>query len=213
MKGVIPEFDVDIKIAYDPAAPHADLTAEEVAAGFTDHHDYFPIPPVGWAHVEDCMEWEANLLAAAAASDAQDGPDWILDEIAEADDDSDYLHYMSLASGLDLGVITLVMALAAAGTATFYSCAAGLDHRHHARYPTVGVVTDAERGRLIAELAQMNGCGVSQGGGRLYIYAATVTRLHDLGCAILDRSADFDQLRPPAWSAGLSEALSQLEDG
>ena len=158
------------------------------------------------------MEWEAALLREAAASSEHDGPDAVIDAITEDEDDSDYIRYMELTRGLDLGVVGLVMTLGAAGVATFYSCASSLDRRHHARFPMVGAAADADRARLVAGLARRNGCGIGQADGLLYIYARTVTALHGLGTSVLERKADFDRLAPPAWAGGLGEALARLGD-
>lgn len=210
--GMIPEFEVAVEINFSPGALRTLLDAEDIARGFTDHHEYFPVAPVDWSHVEDCVAWEAPLLAEAAASAERDGPNSVIDAITDDDDDSDYIRYMELSSGLDLGVVALVMALGAAGVATFYSCASSLDHSHHARFPMVGCVPDRERAQLIAHLAKQSGCGIGQSEGLLYIYARTVTSLHELGRAVLEQRDDFDRLAAPAWATGLREACARLGD-
>ncbi|WP_194906184.1 hypothetical protein [Catenulispora rubra] len=158
------------------------------------------------------MDWEASLLRETAASLERDGPNSVIDAIADDENDSGYIRYMELTSGLDLGVVGLVMTLGAAGVATFYSCASSLDRRHHARFPMVGADLDADRAELISELVRPHACGIAQSEGLLYIYTRTVTALHELGSAVLERRVDFDQLAAPAWAAELGEALVRLSD-
>jgi hypothetical protein len=103
---------------------------------------------------------------------------------------------MCVLQGNDVGVAGLSLALSAARTATFYSCSAGTDN-HHADYPMVGVIPDAERGALIVELAKLADCGVGQRWGRWYLYGRSVTALHALGLAICEAPRNFRRPASP----------------
>lgn len=208
---MIPEFEIAIGHNYQLARLSDDLTAEEVANGFTEHHEYHCLGLPSWAEAEECLEREAEVLERAASSDAPDGVEEFLDETRETDD-LGYFDLMCVLQGNDVGVAGLSLALSAARTATFYSCSGGIDHRHHAEHPLVGVAPDPERGALIIELAKLAGCGVDQRGGRWYLYGRSVTDLHALGRAIVEHREAFDALPAPAWVEGLAEELERADD-
>lgn len=205
---MIPEFDVEIGYDYDLADLRADLTAEKVAAGFVEHHDYECLGLPGWEEVAECLSREAEILEEGARSSAPGGIEEIVAAVQEADDVG-FAEFMSDFRWNDVGVAGVSLALSAARTATFYSCSSGLG-KHHARYPMVGVVPDVERAKLIVALARSTGCGVGQQGGRWYLYARSVTALHALGQSILERREAFDALPTPAWAEGLEEELERI---
>lgn len=208
---MIPDFEVEIAHNYELAGLEGDLTAEEVAHGFTEHHGYHCLGLPSWAEAEECLEREGEVLERAASSDAPDGVEELLDETRETDD-LGYFDLMSVLHGNDVGVAGLSLALSAARTATFYSCSGDLGHRHHADHPMVGVAPDPERGALIIELAKLAGCGVTQHWGRWYLYSRSVNDLHALGRAIVERREAFDALPPPAWVEGLAGELEHVDD-
>ncbi|MFF6894303.1 hypothetical protein ACFY8Z_27105 [Streptomyces microflavus] len=209
---MIPEFDVDICVDYDLAALRTGLSAEDVAGGFTEHHEYECLGLPSWEQAEECLKEEAAFLERAGKSDAPDGLAAIFYELQEADD----IGYVELMAHTfywnDVGVAGLSLALSAARVATFYSCSSGLGHRHHARYPMVGAVPDLERAGLLARLITQAGCGVGQESGRWYIYGRSVGDTHNLGKAILDARDAFEALPEPSWTEGLAELLEELAD-
>ena len=209
---MIPEFDIEIGHDYELSDLRLDdLTAEDVASGFTEHHHYHCLGLPDWAEAEEGLAREAEILKKAASSDAPDGVEELLDTIRETDD-LEYFDLMCVLQGNDVGVAGLSIALSAARTATFYSCSSGIDRRHHAHYPMVGVAPDAERGAVIIELAKIAGCGVDQHGGRWYLYSRSVTALHALGQAIVERREAFDALPDPTWVEGLAEQLERADN-
>ncbi|MFE6129038.1 hypothetical protein ACFQ6Q_12310 [Streptomyces sp. NPDC056437] len=209
---MIPEFDVDIRRDYDVETLHTGLSAEDVARGFTDHHEYECLGLPSWEQAAECLTQEATFLARAGRSDAPEGVEAILDELRDADD----LGYAELMAYTfrwnDVGVAGLSLALSAARIATFYSCSGGLDEHHHAERPTVGAVPDPERARLLARLAEEHSCGVEQKYGRWYIYGRSVTDMHGLGRAVLVARDAFDALPQPSWTEGLSQLLEELAE-
>ncbi|WDG29697.1 hypothetical protein N7925_15760 [Streptomyces sp. CA-278952] len=208
---MIPTFDVEIELDYEIAELRDDLTAEDVASGFTEHHGYECVGLPSWEDVVACLKDEAEILAQAAKSGAQDGITEILDAIQEADD----VHYadrMSVFQFNDVGVGGLSLALSAARAATFYSCSGSHDTSHHADHPLVGVVPDAERAQLLAELTERAGCGIGQEWGRWYVYAASVTEMHALAQLILAQRDVLDALPEPQWAHGLVEQLELMQD-
>ncbi|MEV6046451.1 hypothetical protein [Streptomyces xanthochromogenes] len=207
---MIPEFDVEIDYDYELADLRTDLTTETVAAGFVEHHDYQCLGLPSWEEAADCLAKEAEILERAARSSEPDGIEEILAAVQE-EDDVEFAELMSDFQWNDVGVAGVSLALSAARTATFYSCSSGLGN-HHAKYPMVGVVPDAERAALIAELAERAGCGIGQQWGRWYVYAKSVTALHALGRLILVHREAFDALPQPMWVEGLEEELERVND-
>ncbi|MFE0642093.1 hypothetical protein ACFW2Y_10870 [Streptomyces sp. NPDC058877] len=209
---MIPEFDVEISVDYNLEALRTGLSAEDVARGFTEHHEYECLGLPSWEEAEECLREEAAFLQRADKSDAPDGVATIIRELQEVDD----IGYAELMAYTfywnDIGVAGLSLALSAARVATFYSCSSGLGHRHHARYPMVGAVPDLERARVLARLITQSGCGVGQHGGRWYIYGRSVTTMHGLGMAILDARDAFEVMPQPSWTEGLAELLEELGD-
>ncbi|WP_369377838.1 hypothetical protein [Streptomyces sp. cg36] len=209
---MIPEFDMDIHRAYDLQALRTDLSAEDVARGFTDHHEYECLGLPSWEEAAECLAEEEVLLDRAEKSDAPDAVQAMLDELQEADDVSHAELMAYTFRWNDVGVAGLSLALSAARIATFYSCSSGLDERHHAEYPMVGAVPDPERARLLARLIEENSCGVGQENGRWYIYGRSVRYMHGLGKAVLAARSAFDSLPQPSWTEGLTELLEELGD-
>lgn len=209
---MIPEFDVDICHDYDLDALRTGLSAEDVATGFTDHHEYECLGLPSWEEAEECLREEAAILERAERSDASEGVEAILDELQETDDIG-YAELMAYTFHRnDIGVAGLSLALSAARVATFYSCSSGLGHRHHAEYPMVGAVPDPERASLLARLIEQSGCGVGQEYGRWYIYGRSVRDMHALGKAVLAARDAFEALPQPAWTERLAELLEALAD-
>lgn len=210
---MIPAFDVEIRHDYDVAGLRTDLTSEQVASGFTDHHGYESLGLPSWQDVAECLSAEAEILAQAAQSSAPDGIKEVLDAIDDEDGDGvEFAEFMAAFYGNDIGVAGLSLALSAARGATFYSCSSGLDSHHHAEYPMVGVVPDVRRAILLAELAERAGCGIGQQWGRWYLYAESVSAMHALGKLILEQRDAFDALPEPKWVDGLTEQLERIND-
>ncbi|MFD5492585.1 hypothetical protein ACFWH4_06540 [Streptomyces sp. NPDC127091] len=209
---MIPEFDVDIRRGYDLETLRTGLSAEDVARGFTDHHEYECLGLPSWEEAAECLTEEAAFLERAGRSDAPDGVEAILHELQDADDVG-YAELMAYTFYWnDVGVAGLSLALSAARTATFYSCSSGLDEHHHAEYPMVGAVPDPERASLLARLIEENGCGVDQEYGRWYVYGRSIKDMHGLGKAVLVARDAFDALPHPLWVEGLADLLEELAD-
>lgn len=208
---MIPEFNVDIRRDYDIEKLCAGLNAEDVARGFTDHHEYECLGLPSWEEAGECLKEEASLLERAEESNAPDGVDAVLHDLQETDDVG-YAELMAYTfRSNDVGVAGLSLALSAARIATFYSCSSGLDGHHHAEYPIVGAAPDSERASLLARLIEENGCGVDQEYGRWYIYGRSIKDLHGLGRAVLAARDAFDALPQPHWTEGLVEFLEELD--
>ncbi|CAG7649301.1 hypothetical protein [Actinacidiphila bryophytorum] len=206
---MIPEFHVDIRRDYDLKTLITGLSAEEVARGFTEHHEYECLGLPSWEEAAECLTEEAAFLERAGNSDAPDGVEALLDELRDADDIG-YAELMAYTFRWnDVGVAGLSLALSAARIATFYSCSSGLDQRHHAEYPMVGAVPDRERADLLARLIEENRCGVDQVYGRWYLYGRSVKDMHALGRAVLAARDAFDAQPRPSWTEGLAEFLEE----
>ncbi|WP_075662455.1 hypothetical protein [Streptomyces acidiscabies] len=209
---MIPEFDVDIRRDYDLKTLLTGLSAEDVARGFTEHHEYECLGLPSWEEAAECLTEEAAFLERAGKSDAPDGVEALLDELRDADDIG-YAELMAYTFRWnDVGVAGLSLALSAARIATFYSCSSGLDKRHHAYHPMVGAVPDPERAGLLVRLIETHGCGVGQKYGRWYINGRSIKDMHALGRAVLLARDAFDALPQPAWTEGLAELLEELAD-
>lgn len=202
---MIPEFRVDVDLDYDLDTLRTDLDAEDVAQGFTEHHEYECMGLPSWDDALGCLAKESSLLARAEKSDSADGVGALLDELREADDIGHAELTGIVFSNNDPGVAGLSAALSAARVVTFYSCSAG--GYHHAKYPTVGAVPDRARAELLVDLIRKSGCGVGQSDGRWYIYGRSVWQTHALAKSIVDSRELFDVLPAPAWTEGLQEVL------
>ncbi|WP_339155839.1 hypothetical protein [Actinomadura luteofluorescens] len=208
---MIPEFDVEIGYDFEVADLRTNLTAETVASGFTEHHEYECLGLLSWEEAANCLAREAEVLERAARSSEPDGIEEILGAVQE-EGDLEYSEFMASFYWNDVGVAGLSLALSAARTATFCSCSSGLDNQHHAEYPMVGVIPDAERAALIARLAKRTGCGIGQRWGRWYVYAKSVTAIHALGQSVLEQREAFDALPQPTWVEGLEDELERLSN-
>ncbi|GAA3961715.1 hypothetical protein GCM10023085_50180 [Actinomadura viridis] len=208
---MVPEFDVEIGYDFEVADLRTNLTAAAVASGFTEHHEYECLGLPSWEEATNCLAREAEVLERAARSSEPDGIEEILVAVQE-EGDLEYSEFMASFYWNDVGVAGLSLALSAARTATFYSCSSGLDNQHHAEYPMVGVIPDAERAALMARLAKRTGCGIGQQWGRWYVYAKSVTAIHALGQSVLEHREAFDALPQPTWVEGLEDELERLSN-
>ncbi|GAA1907852.1 hypothetical protein GCM10009837_34420 [Streptomyces durmitorensis] len=207
---MIPDFEVEVRRVYELGELTDDLTAEDVAVGFTNHEGYECMGLPAWSEVEACLVEEAEILARSGASTASDGIAEVMNAICEHDDVG-HAELMQEFRWNDPGAAGLVLALSAAGTATFYSCRGGVPGEHHSKYPRVGLVPDAGRARLIARLAESASCGIRQYGGGWYLYARSVADFHRLAHLVLEHRDDFDNMPPPGWANGLDDALARLD--
>ncbi|NED87575.1 hypothetical protein G3I76_46755 [Streptomyces sp. SID11233] len=210
MVDMIPTFGVEIEYDYEITQLLTGLTAEDVATGFTDHHDYECLGVPTWDEAVECLESEESVLRQAAELDALDGIEAVLNELSDSGDGVDYAEFNQSLHWNDAGVAGLSCALSAARAVTFYSCSGSLERgRHHAKYPMVGVVPDAERAELIAELARRAGCGIEQHEGRWYLYSRSVTDMHALARLIVEQRGVFDAMPAPQWVFGLEGKVEE----
>ncbi|MEU3390419.1 hypothetical protein [Streptomyces albidoflavus] len=209
---MIPTFDVEIEYNYEITQLLTGLTAADVATGFTDHHEYRCLGVPTWDEAAECLDSEEIVLGQAAESEALDGIEAVLNELSDSVDGVDYAEFNQSLHWNDAGVAGLSCALSAARAVTFYSCSGSLERgRHHARYPMVGVVPDAERAELIAELARRAECGIRQHEGCWYLYSKSVTDMHALARQIVEQRGVFDMMPAPQWVFGLEEKLEGAE--
>lgn len=212
MVAMIPTFDVEIGYAYEMDRLLTGLTAEDVATGFTGHHEYECLGVPTWEEAAGCLDSEEFVLGQAAESNVPDGIEAVLNDLSDSGDGVAYAELNQSLHWNDAGVAGLSIALSAARAVTFYSCSASLERgRHHARYPMVGVVPDADRAELIAELARSAGCGIGQYEGRWYLYAKSVTDMHGLARLILEQRMAFDAMPAPCWAHGLEAELKETD--
>ncbi|MCV7067495.1 hypothetical protein H7H51_20645 [Mycolicibacterium farcinogenes] len=198
---VVPEIEIDDRVLLR-------LNARAVIDGFSIVRDYSPLIDITWDEAEDCVAAEDRWLERAAGAPGPKQFDEILyaapDE--EAHDDFDWLFRSN-----DVGVAGLVLALSAAGYATYYSC------RGHAgivgtRLPQVRFGTEPDRLRQLAPYVSRAGCGaVVDTDGLVTVYAQSVTEMHRLARLVVDDQAVFAALNPPPWLAEGLEALKALE--
>lgn len=200
---MVPEFDVESYVSYRPSRLRV-LTADEVVNGFVHNIEYEPLPIVTWDEVANTLDVERGALDVARSAQDAASYESALDEVEDAGTDDDL--FLAAVGGLDLGVAGLVMALAAAGGATFTSCrgqAPGSIHQHP--HPFVGVALDAPRAALLAEMVGSEGCCLYEVElGLLAVGAPTLERAHALASRILERRHDFDSLPLPLWKAALT---------
>lgn len=211
---MVPEFNVDSYVEYDPARLR-EVTAEDVATypGPGYNRDYEPLADVSWADVRTTLETERAALDSAGKAEDAAGFEGILqaaaDEAYEEEDGA--FAWCVQGLDLDLGVAGLVMALAAAGGATYTSCRGKAPGSIHPQeHPLVGVVLDANRAALVAELVLVAGCCLYMDrDGYLAVGAPTVEHCHRLAELLVEKSELFDRFSPPSWLEGLEELLEQ----
>jgi len=112
------------------------------------------------------LEYECELLRRHAASEDP------LDLLESYDSDSE-IELAEQLIGLDLGVASSVVALAAAGCISFSSCNGGVlgDH-HHEDYPQVSFFARRPSIRVLLACAEISGAGLeNESGGALQVYA------------------------------------------
>jgi hypothetical protein len=203
--GMIPRFDVDPGIDYDPDRLLV-LSAEEIADGFAMVRDYEHLEAFSWSDVDEGLRAERSALDRAArdAPTERDFEDLLVaaeDEVFDDEGDGDQTWF-----GLDVGAAGLVLALCAALGVTFYSCRGHVPgSRHEAPYPQVGVVLDRERAAIVARLSAETSCGFqSDDEGKLWVLGRSVDDLNRLGSAIFSNRAEFDALPDPEWVAAVN---------
>ena len=144
---MLPEFDVEPEVAQvDPGLLRVVWLDEVLADGVGDNLMYEDISGTAWPEVEAVILEEDELIRAAADR-ATDGDDfdrlvnYELEQRYPGDDFDD--GPLSEFAGLDVGVMSAVAALSAAGCVTTTSCRG---HRRHGEpSPLVRFATDEQR--------------------------------------------------------------------
>lgn len=204
---VIPQFDVDIRIDLIDAGLLRVIWFDEVFyEGIGDNRRYVDLSETEWPDVAEVVAEEDALLRHAAAQ-AADGDefDQLLDrELDERYPGEDFDEGpLSSFAELDVGVMSAVAALSAAGCVTTTSCRG---HRVSGEpNPLVRFTTDEARLPLIQAAAQRTGCGLLlDPDGMLQLYAKNVLAFVEFARDMLARQEGFDAIetrvamqRPP----------------
>jgi hypothetical protein len=207
---VLPEFDVEPEVAQvDPGLLRVVWLDEVLADGVGDNLMYEDISGTAWPEVEAVILQEDELIRAAAEA-ATDGDDFdrlVNYELEQRYPGDDFdVGPLSEFAGLDVGVMSAVAALSAAGCVTTTSCRG---HRRHGEpSPLVRFATDEERLPVVQAAASNANCGLLlDEDGMLQLYAANVLALVEFARQMLQRRQAFDAIQTPVPSERLPGAV------
>lgn len=175
---------------------------EEATEGIGDNRLYFEIADVSWDEAAETIAAERELVGIAAA-EARDPDDFdrvadqlVLDRYSGDWDDDGPLDDGPLArfQGLDLGVMSAVASLIAAGALTTTSC-----RGHHSnqgeRRPLVRFICDEHRLPAIVSAAESANCGLLlDPRGLLQLYATDVEAFLRFSDEMVARRKEFGAL-------------------
>ncbi|MFN7107001.1 MAG: hypothetical protein ACK4MY_02160 [Brevundimonas sp.] len=166
----------------------SEVTDEEADAGEDDglegNQQYQDLRSIGWDLVAEALIREKALFKRfAAAADIDAEAERYLEEIEMATfPDEDFW-------GLDIGVISAVMALSALGAVTVSSCNAGGFGGHHVEhFPLVAMFLPRALADEVFEVAEAADVGLDMTeGGLVRLYGRTDFDLHRFGEVALVR--------------------------
>lgn len=197
---MLPTFPGSVRVEMIDADELCVVWLEETAEGVGDNREYEEIAEVTWDEVAAAIPAERELLAIA--SEATDGEDF--DRRADDAIDERYSGDRYTPDGtevdegpltrfqdLDLGVMSAVAALVAAGALTTTSCRGHQANRGEPR-PLIRFVCDEVRLPWISSAAAEAGCGLLlDPHGMLQLYASDVGAFVSFASRLLARRDTF----------------------
>lgn len=198
---MLPMFPDRIEVEHIDADDLCVVWLDEAVEGVGDNRLYREIAEVSWEEVAVAIPAERELVALAAAG-AVDGDDFdrradqlVRDRYPGEWDDEGPLDEGPLTSfaDLDLGVMSAVAALVAAGALTTTSCRGHYSSRGEHR-PLVRFVCDDNRLPLISSAAVSAECGLHlDPQGMLQLYASDIEAFIRFAEQLAARGAAFDE--------------------
>jgi hypothetical protein len=197
---VPPKFDVEPEVAQvDPGSLRIVWLDEVLADGVGDNLMYEDISGTAWPEVEAVILEEDKLIRAAAdrATEGDDFDRLVSYELEQRYPGDDFDEGpLSEFAGLDVGVMSAVAALSAAGCVTTTSCRG--HHRHGEPNPLVRFATDEQRLPVVQAAASNARCGLLlDEDGMLQLYAANVLALVEFARQMLQRRQALDAIETP----------------
>jgi hypothetical protein len=197
---VLPTFPDPVRVELIDADDLCVVWLEEAVEGVGDNLLYEEIAEVSWDEVADAVRAERELLAIASEATAAED----FDQMADAAVDQRYSGDRYTPDGteidegpltrfqdLDLGVMSAVAALVAAGALTTTSCRGHHSNRGERR-PLIRFVCDDVRLPLISASAAAAGCGLLLDPfGMLQLYASDVGAFVRFASRLLARRDAF----------------------
>ena len=207
---MLPMFDVEPEVAQvDPGLLRVVWLDEVLADGVGDNLMYEDISGTAWPEVEAVILEEDELIRAAAdrATDSDDFDQLVNYELEQRYPGDDFDEGpLSEFAGLDVGVMSAVAALSAAGCVTTTSCRG--HSRHGEPSPLVRFATDEQRLPVVQAAAANARCGLLlDEDGMLQLYAANVLAFVEFARQMLQRCQAFDAIQTPVPSERLPGAV------
>lgn len=193
----LPRFEVQVAVEYIDSAELRVVFDDEISdEGIGDNRLYFDTSGVEWASLPLILAEEREIIAAASqqavgANDFDRSVGRVLAQRYPDDADDDTDGALRGFTEIDLGVISAVAALSAAGCITTTSC------RGHAlsgeTHPLVRFTTSSDRLGLIRDSAESAGCGLLlDGAGMLQLYGTEVSHLMSFAQVMYNKRGKFD---------------------
>ena len=171
--------------------------------GMGGNRDYIDLRNVSWCQAKRVYEAESEIIARIEAS---------------ADPESEYhqiereLFEAPALGGLDVGVASSVVALAAAGCVPFSSCNAGsFGGEHREAFPLVVCCAKSDVCSLLVACAKEGKSGLQDSEGYLIAYADDVRKLRDFAHNVIMRGKEFSALRSMRVRDGAGERQAFTE--
>jgi len=182
-------FDLDIVCEVDAQAAGWPLPGEAMNEyGLGGNRDYVDLRRCSWRSAREALVAETEYLEyLASGAEIPPDDDEIWNEMYEDE----------RLQGLDLGIVSTVLALSAAGCVPVTSCNGGcLGDRHHEFCPLVVFFARENCIPLLLQTAQGAGTGLRNGlAGTLCVYADDILKMLKFAQGLLDHSVDFRGLR------------------
>lgn len=191
----LPRFEVEVSVEYiNPADLRVVFDDEITDEGIGDNRLYFDTSGIAWAALPLILaeEKEIVLVASQNALCANDFDGFVGEIMARRYPDGDVSDGALWGfSELDLGVISAVAALSAAGCITTTSCR-GHQSRGEA-HPLVRFTTSGDRLGLIRGAAETANCGLLlDAAGMLQLYGTEIEHFMSFAQVMYDKRHEFD---------------------
>jgi hypothetical protein len=162
------KFDVEISRLVDCLRLRHPLDSAIAADHLGGNLSYSNLTGRTWAEVAEAIEFEHEMIASLT----QDAPD--------VEIENEVLDFQMQFFGLDLGVVSAVLALSAMGCVPIASCNGGAfgEAPHHESYPLVAFYATPSECKAVLEIAESSALGIENGdAGELVLFADEIEKL------------------------------------
>lgn len=183
----IPRWEVDRRIEVDLSLLHwpSEREFRKWRDGHHANRDFVDVRGAQWSEVRELLDAERRLVAEASLTCSHSGV--FMEKLESLAEKSNFRDEFLEIPSFDVGIISTVWAISAAGCAPFTSCAGHRDPPHVDFYAKAGLIP------ILKEAAEMAETGlVNNSEGRLEVFAESIPRMLRFAESLMELSIRRD---------------------